>query len=206
MFSHTHISFQTSSPFLVCKILLVQETCLCLLICRSSLQSCPVWSNYRPVGHMWPATAFSVACRSIQEKSSKLQLVEKWVRLYLSHWIFTLDEVHLNNNTFSVQYFVLSFYFTIKLEGKAHRKRTCLDNHCFFSALTFIVLKSTPGTINSVLPNKSVCLSSERGLLKVPILTKGNFSWSKHNILNKTTQYWWCVRDHRELLGISQKR
>jgi len=28
------------------------------LYCRS------VWSNYRPAGRMWPATAFSLACRS----------------------------------------------------------------------------------------------------------------------------------------------
>ena len=45
----------------------------------------PVWSNYRPVGCMWPATAFSVACGSIQEKSLILKFVEKRVMLYLSH-------------------------------------------------------------------------------------------------------------------------
>jgi len=33
------------------------------------------------------ATTFSVARRSIQEKSANVQLVEKCVRLHLSHWI-----------------------------------------------------------------------------------------------------------------------
>jgi len=36
-----------------------------------------VWSNYRPAGRMWPATAFSVACGSIQEKFSNVKFVEK---------------------------------------------------------------------------------------------------------------------------------
>ena len=49
--------------------------------------SSSVWSNYRPAGHMWPATAFSVARGIIQEKSSYLKFVEKRVRLHLSHWI-----------------------------------------------------------------------------------------------------------------------
>jgi len=46
-----------------------------------------VWSNYRPAGRMWPATAFSVARGSIQDKSSNLKFVEKRVRLHLSHWL-----------------------------------------------------------------------------------------------------------------------
>jgi len=44
-----------------------------------------VWSNSRPAGHMWPATSFSVTRRSIQEKSSNLEYVEKCARLYLCH-------------------------------------------------------------------------------------------------------------------------
>jgi len=51
------------------------------------LSSIPVWSNYRPVGRMWPSTAFSVARGIIQEKYSYLKFVEKRVRLHLSHWI-----------------------------------------------------------------------------------------------------------------------
>jgi len=46
-----------------------------------------VWSNYRPAGRMWPATAFSVTRGSIQKKSSNLKYVEKRVRLHLSQWI-----------------------------------------------------------------------------------------------------------------------
>jgi len=59
------------------------------------------WSNYRPVGHMWPATAFSVVLGSIQEKSSNLKFVEKRVRLHL-------DKVHFHkSNALSVYHFVL---------------------------------------------------------------------------------------------------
>jgi len=46
-----------------------------------------VWANYRPAGHVWPTTAFSVARGSIQEKSSNLKFVEKRVRFHSSHWI-----------------------------------------------------------------------------------------------------------------------
>ena len=49
--------------------------------------SISVWSNYRPAGRMCPATAFSVARGSVQEKSSNLKFVEKRVRLHLSYWI-----------------------------------------------------------------------------------------------------------------------
>jgi len=41
------------------------------------------------------------------------------------------------------------------------------DNLCFFGALTIVVLKSTSGAMNSVLPNESVVLSAKHGLLKV---------------------------------------
>jgi len=44
-----------------------------------------IWSNYRPMCRMWPATAFSVARGSIQEISANLKFVEKRVRLHLSH-------------------------------------------------------------------------------------------------------------------------
>jgi len=46
-------------------------------------RSIPVWSNYRPAGHMWSAAAFSVARGSIKETSSNLNFVEKRVRLHL---------------------------------------------------------------------------------------------------------------------------
>jgi len=70
-----------------------------------------MWSNYRPVGRMWPATVFSVAFGSIQEKSANLIFVEKCVR---SH----LDKVHFHkSNTFFVYHFVLYIYFVIKSEG-----------------------------------------------------------------------------------------
>jgi len=36
----------------------------------------------------------------------------------------------------------------------------------FFGTPAFVVLKSTPGAMNSVSPNKSVYLSAKRGLLK----------------------------------------
>jgi len=48
---------------------------------------------------MLPATAFSVARGSIQQKSSNLKFVEKRVRFEL----LALDKVHLHkNNAFSV--------------------------------------------------------------------------------------------------------
>jgi len=60
---------------------------------------------------MWPATVFSVALRSIQEKSSNLIFVEKRVR---SH----LDKVHFHKiNTLSVYHFVLYIYIVIKSVG-----------------------------------------------------------------------------------------
>ena len=49
--------------------------------------SISVWSNYRPADRMCLATQFSVAPRSIQEKSSNLKLVQQRVRLHLSYWI-----------------------------------------------------------------------------------------------------------------------
>jgi len=56
-------------------------------------------------------TVFSVALRSIQEKSSNLIFVENHVR---SH----LDKVHFHkSNTLSVYHFVLYIYFVIKSEG-----------------------------------------------------------------------------------------
>jgi len=54
----------------------------CGLWCVSS-----VWSNYSLAGSMWPATAFSMACWRIQEKSSNQKFVEKRVNVHLSHWI-----------------------------------------------------------------------------------------------------------------------
>ena len=42
-----------------------------------------MWSNYRPIGHMWPATMFLVARGSTQEKSSNLKFVDKRMRLHL---------------------------------------------------------------------------------------------------------------------------
>jgi len=58
------------------------------------------------------------------------------------------------NITFSVYRFVLIFYFTIKLPRRygsplTLRCDTCLENLCFFSALAFVVMKSTSGTMNS---------------------------------------------------------
>jgi len=47
-----------------------------------------VWSNYKSAGRMWPATAYSVAGRSIQEKSAHMKVVKKCVRSHFSHWIF----------------------------------------------------------------------------------------------------------------------
>jgi len=44
-----------------------------------------MWPHYRPTGRMAPATAFSVACGSIQKKYSNLKFVVKRVRLHLSH-------------------------------------------------------------------------------------------------------------------------
>ena len=54
------------------------------------LLSKTMWSSYRPAGRIWPATVFSVALGSIQEKSSNLIFVEKRVR---SH----LDKVHFHD-------------------------------------------------------------------------------------------------------------
>jgi len=58
--------------------------CVRIIYCALSIS---VWSNYRLMGRMWPATAFSVARGRIQEKSSNLKFVEKRERLHLSHWI-----------------------------------------------------------------------------------------------------------------------
>jgi len=78
------------------------------------LLSSPVWSNYRP------ATAFSMARGSIQEKSSNLKFLEKRVRLHLSHWIFCAGEREFaQEQYFSVYHFVLFIYFDIKLQGTA---------------------------------------------------------------------------------------
>ena len=58
----------------------------------------PVWSNYSPAGRVWPATAFSVAHGSIQEKPSNTKFVEKRVRLHLSVELLVLDKAHLRKN------------------------------------------------------------------------------------------------------------
>jgi len=39
----------------------------CIYAAIPSAKSISVWSNYRPVGCMWPATVFSVAHQIIQE-------------------------------------------------------------------------------------------------------------------------------------------
>ena len=52
-----------------------------------SLLPSTVWSYYRPAGRMRPATAFSVARGSIQEKCWNLKVIEKCVRLHWSYWI-----------------------------------------------------------------------------------------------------------------------
>jgi len=67
-----------------------------------------MWSNYRPVGSMWPATVFSVKHSG---KTSNLIFVEKHVR---SH----LHKMHIHkSNTLSVYHFVSYIYFVIKSEG-----------------------------------------------------------------------------------------
>jgi len=60
-----------------------------------------VWSNYRPAVCMWPATAFSVARGSIQQKSSNLKFLKSvWVYICLTE-LLALDKENLHkNNTF----------------------------------------------------------------------------------------------------------
>jgi len=72
------------------------------------------------------------------------------------------------NNTYSVYHYCHCFiYVPIKLEGIGSHWDTCLDNFCFFSAQTFIILKSRSGALNSAPPNKCVHLYTNCGLLKV---------------------------------------
>ena len=101
----------------------------------------PVWSNYRPAGRVWPATAFSLARRSIQEKSSNLRFLEKaCVFAFVSlsclrriKCIFT----RTMNATFSVYHLVLFLYFKIILEGRPAANPTLGQLSrlplCFFS-------------------------------------------------------------------------
>jgi len=63
------------------QVLLINEENYTNLIwtwyCKDEYRS--VWSNYRPAGRIWPATAFAVARGIIQEKSWNLQFVEERV-------------------------------------------------------------------------------------------------------------------------------
>ena len=135
-----------------------------------------MWSNYRPVGRMWPATAFSGARGSIQEKSSHLKFVEKCevtsVSLNCLRWIKCIC-TRTVNNTFlcSISVFVL-FYNPIRTQRPPLTLRwgTCavwITSVLFSSAPGFVVLKSTSGAMNSAMPNKSVYAYGKHGLLKV---------------------------------------
>jgi len=68
---------------------------------------------------MWPAKAFSMVCRGIQEKSSNLKIFEKCVRLHLSHCISTRT-VMLSQNLFlctATVYVFLLLYHHIRRYG-----------------------------------------------------------------------------------------
>jgi len=80
----------------------------------------PMWSNYRLAGCMlWSATMFWAARGSIQKKSSNLKLVEKRVRLHLSHWIacarqsLFAQEQRIISFLCTIIVFVLFIYFAI---------------------------------------------------------------------------------------------
>jgi len=85
----------------------------------------PVWSNHRPAGRRWPATAFSVVRGSIQEKIFKSEISWKACEVTLVP-LTCLRRIKsicrsTTNNTFSVHHFDLIIDFTIKLEGTARR-------------------------------------------------------------------------------------
>jgi len=131
-----------------------------------------VWSNYRPADRMWPAAEFSVSRGCLQEKSSNLKFT--FISLNCLHWIKCICTRTMNSLLpflCATVVFVLFIHFKIKLEGTVfpnpplgHLYRSPL---CFFGAPAFVVVNSTSGTMNSVPPNKSVYLSSKRGLFKV---------------------------------------
>jgi len=71
---------------------------------------------------MLPATAFSVACGTIQEKSSNMKFVEKWLGCICLMELLMLDKVYRHmsnyNKTFSVYHYylnVLFIYLTVNL-------------------------------------------------------------------------------------------
>ena len=126
----------------------------------------PVWFNCRPAGRMWPTTPFSVARERIQEKSSNPKFDEKrdyiWGNICLTE-LLALDKVHLHtNNAFLCTILFYLFYDQFTRYGPALNLRCgiWLDNLCVFS---------TSETMNLVPPNKYVCLSAKRGLLKVTL-------------------------------------
>ena len=88
-----------------------------------------VWSNYRPPGRMWPATAFSVTRGSIQEKSLNQKFVEKRVRFDLSHKIacagcsaFAQEQrMYVLLFLCTIMVFVLFIYVMIKSEDTVRR-------------------------------------------------------------------------------------
>jgi len=126
------------------------------------------------------ACGLHVACHSVfssppnhSGKSSNLKLVEKCVRLHLSHWIACTGL-----SAFEQEQWLLSFLCTILLYLLCDQIRryglqlslcwdAWLDYLCFFGALCSLHWNSTSGAINSITTNKSVYLSTKRSHLKV---------------------------------------
>ena len=68
-------------------------------------------------------------------------------------------------NTISVHHHCICFiYFTIKLGGGPSAGAPRWITSVFFVSPAFVVLKSRSGAVNSVPPNKSVCLSAKCAL------------------------------------------
>jgi len=88
------------------------------------------------VGHLWHATAFSVAGGSIQEKASNLKFVDKRMRLRLSHLIACSESSEFAQEQRVIPFLcTISFYlfiFAIKSEGTAFAVASLWISSAFF--------------------------------------------------------------------------
>ena len=87
---------------------------------------------------------------------------------------------------------------------------------CFYGAPAFVVLESTSGAMNSIAPDKYVCLLATRDLLNIALEPNelsipaiGNCKYCRTSItsFNKNVGYnTKLIRDCKELLEISQQK
>jgi len=74
---------------------------------------------------MWPATVFSVACGSIQEKSSNMKFIENYVEVtFCLIELLTLDKAYLHKNNYNITFSVYHNcfnHFATTLESMALR-------------------------------------------------------------------------------------